>query len=111
MRKYLQDGQGWTDDTFQSIDWDNFETAITEIFKSSKTDFSCYIKFMIDMANTGTQKEKIHIQIKHCPNRLKQMPVLQLQSQTSKDVSQGITRDSVPIPQQTTDTPPSMDHH
>ena len=57
MRKYLQDGQGWTDDTFQSIDWDNFETAITKTFKSSKTDFSRYIKFMIDMANTGAQKE------------------------------------------------------
>ena len=27
MHKYLQDGQGWTDETFQSIDWDNFETA------------------------------------------------------------------------------------
>ena len=25
-------------------------------FKSSKTDFSCYIKFMIDMANIGAQK-------------------------------------------------------
>ena len=58
MRKYLQDGQGWTDETFQSIDWDNFETDITKTFKSSKTDFSRYIKFMIDMAYTGAQKEK-----------------------------------------------------
>ena len=58
MGKFLQDGQGWTDENFQSIDWDNFETAITKTFKSSKTDFSCYIKFMIDMANTGAQKEK-----------------------------------------------------
>jgi hypothetical protein len=58
MRKYLQDGQGWTDDTFHSVDWDNFETAITKTFKKSKTDFSRYVKFMIDMANTGAQKEK-----------------------------------------------------
>ena len=57
MRKYLQDGQGWTDIIFHSIDWDNFETAITKSFTSSKTDFSRYSKFMIDMANTGAQKE------------------------------------------------------
>ena len=30
MRKFLQDGQGWTDETFQSIDWDNLETTITQ---------------------------------------------------------------------------------
>ena len=40
-----------------AIDWENFETAITKTFKSSKTDFSRYIKFMIDMENTGAQKE------------------------------------------------------
>ena len=70
MQKYLQDGQGWTDSIVHSIDWDNFETAITKTFKSSKNDFSCYIKFTIDMANTGAQKEKNHIQIKHRTNRL-----------------------------------------
>ena len=58
MRKYLQDGQGWTDSIFHSIDWENFETAITKTCTSSKTDFSRYIKFTIDMVNTGEQKEK-----------------------------------------------------
>ena len=53
MQKYLQEGQVWNDETFQSIDCDNFETAITKTFKLSKTDFSRYIKFMIDIANTG----------------------------------------------------------
>ena len=33
MRKFLQDGQGWTDETFHSIDWDNFKTDLTKIFK------------------------------------------------------------------------------
>ena len=74
MRKYLQDGQGWTDGTFHSIDWDNFETAITKTFKSSKTDFSRYIKFVIDMANTGAQKEKITSKSSTAPTISKKCP-------------------------------------
>ena len=55
MRKFLQDGQGWTDEKFQHINWDNFDTVITKIFKLLKTNFSQYTKFMIDLANTDEQ--------------------------------------------------------
>ena len=39
----LQNEQGWTDEVFYFVDWDNFKISITAVFKASKNDFSQYI--------------------------------------------------------------------
>ena len=74
MHKYLQEKQGWTDETFQYIDWNSLETALTIVFKASKTDFARYIKFMIDMANTGAQKKKFTAQSNTVPTVSDKLP-------------------------------------
>ena len=41
-----------------TVDWYHLGIALTTIFKTSKTDFSRFVKFMNSMSNTGVQKKR-----------------------------------------------------
>ena len=58
MTAYLMERNGWTQQTFDMVDWEHLEVSIIPIKQRSKSEFARYIKFMIDMQNTGRQKHR-----------------------------------------------------
>ena len=58
MRQFLLDNnKSWTVTIIDSVDWPNMGTALTSVVKKSKTNFSCYVKLMTNIANTGAQEQ------------------------------------------------------
>ena len=53
----LEKKPSWTASVTNTKEWYHLGIALTTIFKKSKPDFSCFVKFMNSMSNTGAPKK------------------------------------------------------